>query len=349
MPSEARFRVCRRQAIAAVGIFYVEYRYNVYTFTSQTETSCKKPYMIIRPVHRFQILYILQGSFFSKLWKPLLALFVFSTVVAYYQSHLLKYHIPLNTSVFTLLGIALAIFHGFCNASAYDRFWEGRKQWGNLLHVSRSFCRKILTLPNVPDAVRTEMLALSITFAHCLRHQLRRESPQKDICRTAPEKWNNRLLASDYPAMTCCQILGEYNAALLSDGIIDTICWHAFEDTFAKMSEIQAACERINNTPIPFAYFVLMHRTVHGYCFLLPFGLVNAIGWVTPFMATFVGYTFMCLNEIVDEIGEPFGKNENDLSLTQICQTIETQLCTLSGLTLPPSSETARPSPCIVQ
>lgn len=206
-----------------------------------------------------------------------------------------------------------------------------------------------MTLPDIPDDVRMEMLALNITFAHCLRHRLRGENPREDICRTAPAQWKARLLASDYPALTCCQILGERNAALLKEGVIDTICWHALEETFAKMSEIQAACERISNTPIPFAYFVLMHRTVYGYCFLLPFGLVNAIGWVTPFMATFVGYTFMCLNEIVDEIGEPFGKNENDLPLTQICQTIETQLCTLSGLKLPEPQEKAKPSPCIVQ
>ena len=100
-----------------------------------------------------------------------------------------------------------------------------------------------------------------------------------------------------------------------------------------ELTRIQSSCERISNTPIPFAYFVLLNRTVYGYCFLLPFGLVNTIGWITPVMVTFVGYTFMALNEIVDEISEPFGTAENDLALTQMCDTIETQLNLLSGQT----------------
>jgi hypothetical protein len=43
-----------------------------------------------------------------------------------------------------------------------------------------------------------------------------------------------------------------------------------------------AGCERIKNTPIPYPYGVLVHRTVYMYCFLLPLGLVDAIGVATP-------------------------------------------------------------------
>ncbi|MGF6148122.1 Predicted membrane protein [Kingella potus] len=305
--------------------------------------------MIIRPIHRISILYILQGSFFSRLWKPLLLLFLFSIVVSYYQSHLLKYQIPLNASVFTLLGIALAIFHGFCNTAAYDRFWEGRKQWGRLLQQSRSFARIICTLPHIPEHTRREMLQLQIAFAHLLRRRLRHEPYEADILRTVPEQWQAALLDARYPVLTTCRILGAYNARLLHDGHTDTIQWQTIEDGLQELTEVHTACERLNNTPIPFAYFVLMHRTIYGYCFMLPFGLVNTIGWVTPFMTTFVGYTFICLNEIINEISDPFGKNENDLSLTAMCRLIEDQLCDSGGFTLPPDGENPSPSKYIVQ
>ena len=32
-----------------------------------------------------------------------------------------------------LLGVALAIFLGFRNSTSYERFWEARELWGNLL------------------------------------------------------------------------------------------------------------------------------------------------------------------------------------------------------------------------
>ena len=305
--------------------------------------------MIIRPQNRLALLYILQGSFFHRLWKPLLLLFLFSVAVSYHQRHILEYQIPLNATVFTLLGIALAIFHGFCNTAAYDRFWEGRKQWGALIWQTRALAYKVTTLPHIPENTRREMVSLIITFSHCLRHQLRGESAEANIRRTAPEVYQAELLASPYPALMTNQLLARLNAQLLRDGHIGSIEWQSIDDNLEEIALIQAACERISNTPIPFAYFVMMHRTVYGYCFLLPFGLINSIGWVTPFMVTFVGYTFMALSEIVDEISEPFGTAENDLALTAMCQTIETQLSLLGGLNLPPSEEHAKRGTYIVQ
>src|SRR5262245_4887183 len=52
----------------------------------------------------------------------------------------------LTSTPFSLIGVALGIFLSFRNSAAYDRFWEGRKLWGSLVNVSRSFTRQTLTL-----------------------------------------------------------------------------------------------------------------------------------------------------------------------------------------------------------
>lgn len=296
--------------------------------------------MIVRPLHQITLLYILQGSFFHKLWKPLLFLFVFSSIVSYYNSHLLNYQVPLNASVFTLLGIALAIFHGFCNNAAYDRFWEGRKQWGSLVWQNRALANKLMAL-NLPEDTRSDLIKLSIAFAHALRHQLRGSNAAADLRRILPPHHAEEILQADIPpTLAVNRIMCRLNAQLLRQGHIDSIQWQTLEKNLDEMTLIQCACERISNTPIPFAYFVLLHRTVYWYCFMLPFGLVNSIGWVTPIMVTFVGYTFMALNHIIDEISEPFGINENDLALAQISRTIESQLAQIGGFSLPAAPQT---------
>lgn len=305
--------------------------------------------MIIRPIHRFSILYILQGSFFGRLWRPLLLQFIFACAVSFYQSHLPQYHVPLNAAVFTLLGIALAIYHGFCNNAAYDRFWEGRKLWGALIWQERSFARRVLTSPKLQQDEQTDLLKLAIAFCHCLRHKLRGENPEASIERLIPGHYQAQVRQSPHPALEISEIMGQIIGNALADGRIDSIQWQNLDNSIHEFAHIQAACERINNTPIPFAYFVLMHRTVYGYCFMLPFGLVGSIGWVTPIMCTFVGYTFMALNEIVDEISEPFGLAENDIALTQMCLTIERQLTQLGSLSLLPCPESATPRAHIVQ
>ena len=62
------------------------------------------------------------------------------------------------------------------------------------------------------------------------------------------------------------------------------------------------------------------------YCFLLPFGLVDSIGFMTPFVVAIVAYAFFGLDALGDEIEEPFGLDANDLPLDAICRAIEINL-----------------------
>jgi putative membrane protein len=100
---------------------------------------------------------------------------------------------------------------------------------------------------------------------------------------------------------------------------------------------VAAACERIRGTPIPFSYTLLLHRTALLYCVLLPFGLVDAIGDLTPLVTLLVAYTFFGLDALGDEIEEPFGTSDHDLPLEALCRTIEIDLRTALGdADLPP-------------
>ncbi len=92
------------------------------------------------------------------------------------------------------------------------------------------------------------------------------------------------------------------------------------------MAAVAAACERIKHTPIPFPYSLLLHRTAWLYCFLLPFGLVDTVGYMTPFVVAIVAYTFFGLDALGDEIEEPFGTADNHLPLDALCREIEINL-----------------------
>ncbi len=292
--------------------------------------------MIIRPRKRLSVMLILQGSMFFKLWKPLLGLFVFSSLIYFYHRLFNSYDIRLNTSVFTLLGIALAIFLGFCNSAAYERFWEGRKLWGHYLVVSRSLSRTLLSAsqdnPEFQQAVKERAILLIVAFGYALKHQLRGSNADFDLKRLLPHDIYTLVDGKPYVALNIQNYLGTWLQKQYKQGFIDGFQWKSLDENLNELNGIQAGCERISNTPIPFSYFVLLERTVYWYCFLLPLGLVNAIGWVTPVMVTFVGYTFMGLTAIVDEISDPFGQDENDLALTQICNTNEQQLRQLAQL-----------------
>lgn len=304
--------------------------------------------MIRRPIEPLKMLFVVQGSYFKRLIVPQVLLFIFSFLIYFYQTHIATEPVPLNPSVFAILGISLAIFHGFCNNAAYDRFWEGRKLWGTLVWLSRNIARQVLTLPNVSMAEKQAFIRHQIAFVHSLRQQLRGEDNTANLQRLLTVEEQQAVVGQDFIALRLTQIMGQMLANWQAEQKIDGWQWQSLDNTLGEIAHIQAGCERINNTPIPYAYFVLLHRTVYLYCFMLPFGLGNAIGWVTPFVVSFVGYTFMALNEIVDEISEPFGTGENELPLGMMCDTIETQLAMLSHQQFAPEQKPPVPANVVI-
>ena len=294
------------------------------------------------------MLFVLQGSYFKRLIVPQVLLFIFSFLIYFYQTHIATEPVPLNPSVFAILGISLAIFHGFCNNAAYDRFWEGRKLWGTLVWLSRNIARQVMTLPNVSMAEKQAFIRHQIAFVHSLRQQLRGEDNTANLQRLLTVEEQQAVVGQNFIALRLTQIMGQMLAKWQAEQKIDVWQWQSLDNTLGEIAHIQAGCERINNTPIPYAYFVLLHRTVYLYCFMLPFGLGNTIGWVTPFVVSFVGYTFMALNEIVDEISEPFGTGENELPLGMMCDTIETQLAMLSHQQFAPEQKPRVPANVVI-
>ena len=105
----------------------------------------------------------------------------------------------------------------------------------------------------------------------------------------------------------------------------------ALEAQFTHIGDAVGGCERLAATPIPFTYGVIIHRTIYLYCLLLPFGLVDSIGSMTPVIVVFVAYTFLALEALGSELEEPFGSQANDLPLDALCWTIETSLLERDG------------------
>lgn len=271
------------------------------------------------------------------IYPRLLVLLFISVTVYYFHGTFFSYKIPLNSAPFTLIGIALAIFLGFYNNASYDRYWEGRKLWGALLNVTRSLSRQAICLcgDNEQEVRQKEFIHLLIAFTYSLKHQLRQTDPLIDLNRLLTSEQAEALKAAKYQPVMIMVMLGDWVKKQYREGRIDTITQAAFDNNFNELSNIVGGCERIVSTPIPFTYSLLLHRTVYLYCFLLPFGLVDSIGWMTPVVVVFIGYTFMALDAIVNEIEEPFGMQPNDLALNNMSHMIETTLLEMIGEPLP--------------
>jgi ion channel-forming bestrophin family protein len=291
--------------------------------------------MIIRPhLHWFRMLLAWRGSVLPQLLPRLFLIFFISIIALAAHDHLLPVSLNLNTTApFSLIGIALAVFLGFRNNASYDRWWEARKLWGQLLNESRSLMREVLTLPSRELAREDVAVFVAIlgVLPHALRHQLRKTDPRDDLAARLPGALFERVMASRYKPATLMLCLGEWVQRAARADALDPITVLAFDRNLNGLSDVIGGCERIASTPLPFAYSVMIHRTVYFFCASLPFGLVDSIGIFTPVFAVFVAYTFMAHEAIASQLEEPFGTDDNDLALNTMSVAIEDALRDLRG------------------
>ncbi|MGI4857289.1 MAG: bestrophin family protein [Janthinobacterium lividum] len=284
--------------------------------------------MIVRPkLNWFRMLFIWHGSVLGTVLPSMGVILLISVAAVLWHTYVGDHLLRLDPVPFSLIGIALAIFLGFRNNASYERFWEGRKLWGALLNDARSLARQALTLPVGLDAARTRSFVMLLAaFAYSLKHQLRDSDDRSDLNRLLSPEQADRVSAAVYRPVELVRMLGEDLRAWRAEGLISDIMAQAIDTRLGALSDLIGGCERLNNTPIPYAYDVLLHRTIYFYCILLPFGLVGSIGMATPVITVFIAYAFMALNAIASELEEPFGIAPNDLALDAMSRTIERSL-----------------------
>jgi len=283
--------------------------------------------MIIRPSDNwFRMLLTWHGSVLPAI-LPQLGLMLAVSMVA-----LLGKRVPLETAPFSLLGVSLAIFLAFRNNASYQRYLEARQHWGHILIAGRNLVSQVQAY--LPASRQDRLLCARrvITFAHLLRHQLRGSSPHADAERLLGADAASSLQQHAYRPVA---MLHEVRCALRDADAPAQTLW-MLDAQVNGLAEAVGGCERIASTPIPYPYAVLLHRTIYVYCFLLPFGLVHAIGAATPVISVFVAYTLFALEAIAQEIGDPFGDAPNSLALEAMCRTIERSVLDLCGEPLPP-------------
>lgn len=296
--------------------------------------------MIVRErPNGLRLFFIVRGSVIPRILPTLLLNTALAVLVALLHHRVVNWPVAVSPLPFTLLGLPLAIFLAFRNNAAYDRYWEARKQWGQIVFRSRSLARQCLSLMDgaVPVAAddlhdtRVRMVRGAIAFAHALRLALRGAQDDSLLQRwIGPEDWP-KVEGAANRADAVLRGLGMQLGSALRAGRIDPRLAAEVDKTLNALASCAAACERIRHAPMPFSYTLLLHRTAYLYCFLLPFGLVGSLGLLTPLMVALVAYTFFGLDALGDEIEEPFGFENNDLPLDALCRSIEIDLLQALG------------------
>jgi putative membrane protein len=257
----------------------------------------------------------------SEVWRPLLGLFVWDVVVTI-TYYVLPFHAP--ALPLTLFGTALALFLGFRDNSAYQRWWESRGLWGLMINASRNLARmarNMLPEPEGHDMKRTIVLR-QIAYVNALRCQLRKQPAPPEVLRFLSKEEASFALDRTNIANGLLDGTGRRIDIARRNGWIDTIQQTQFEAILVDIANAQGGMERIKNTPLPNQYRFFPSIFTRLFCILLPIGLVETLGFATPIGSTIAGLMFLAVLQIGDDLVDPFADT---------CRTIEIDLLQAIG------------------
>lgn len=245
-----------------------------------------------------------------------------------------------NNVVYNLvLGLLLV----FRTNTTYERFWEGRKSLGllvvNVRNLARFIHLSIIEKDPEVRAQKTVVLRLLSAFAVATKLQLRGEPVSSELKALLSEKQIGEIDSTKRLTLQIALWIGEYFQQQLKLGSIESSQRVEMNNLLNNMVEGLSNCERISQTPLPIAYRIYLQRLILIYCIGLPFNLIEKMGWWTLPVVAIVSFILLGLEEVGNELENPFIYGVNDLPVDTICNNIIVDIETIANF----SAEEFRP------
>jgi putative membrane protein len=253
------------------------------------------------------------------------------------------YHLPVSLPFLAGLipNIVLGLLLVFRTNTAYDRYWEGRKCWGTMIVSVRNLARQISVAiaeehnasgESQDRADKIAALNLLVAFAIATKFHLRQEpigAELKDFL--SPDQYV-KLQTMNNPPLEVAFWIGDYLQLQHSRDRVNIHQLTAMHKLLDSLVEALSGCERILKTPMPLAYAIHLKQLLLLYCLSLPFQMVRDLGWWTAPVVVLISFTLFGIEAIGIEIENPFGRDQNDLPLDSICETMSRNIRDLVSL-----------------
>ena len=266
----------------------------------------------------------------QKLLPMMVAIAIYGGLIAYFEIdffHLNKDSAAKNiTIVHSLLGFVLSLLLVFRTNTAYDRWWEGRRQWGSLVNSSRNLSIKLDALLDTDDKKNRIFFAETIgLFANTLSSHLSSEKTRLILDELYHPELKELNGNGHLPNKITALLINKINN-LVVEGKISIEHLLFVNNDLTAFTDVCGACERIKNTPIPFSYSLFIKKFIFFYIMSFPFGFVFTLSYYVIPVLVFMFYVLVSLELVAEEIEDPFNNDSNDIPTKKIAENIGNQI-----------------------
>ena len=256
------------------------------------------------------------------LWKELLSIALLTTLLTYLEITYLDDAGWMKDlmAVYSLVGFVLSLLLVFRTNTGYDRWWEGRKKWGELVNNTRNLAIKI-SATSIPKEDKVYLGRMISNYPLALKEHLRKgvELSILDLSTKEVEEFAKKLHVPNEIAKRIYKRLND----LKSKGDLTEVDLLYMDTNLKTFTDITGACERIKNTPIPYSYSLFLKKFIFLYVTTMPLAFVSSFGYWSILLTTFVFYVLVSMEVLAEEIEDPFGTDDNDLSTDDLADKIK--------------------------
>jgi putative membrane protein len=267
------------------------------------------------PKDWFKLIFFFHKSDTFRILFPTMLLLGLITAAACYveKFYLQDYNVPSLTIFHQISGFIISLVLVFRINTAYDRWWEGRKQWGALVNNARTLALKLnAIIPQHDKQARRHYSDLITNFPFALKEHLRGNVILNEIAFSEYLKEEEYVRHSHKPNLLVKKLTSS-SLQLTKQHEHSPNDFLILSDVITQFTDICGACERIKNTPIPYSYSIFIKKIIFLYVITMPLAFGMTIGyWAIP-IVMIIFYAFASLELISEEIEDPFGTDSNDL------------------------------------
>jgi len=270
---------------------------------------------------------------FRQLLPLMLGVSLYSGLIAFVGLHSflspeIKEQTKSISTIFSILGFTLSLMLAFRTNSAYDRWWEGRKLWGDLTNSSRGFAAHINAILDKTDLENKKIISSHIAcFAYALRFHLKGDRTDREILENELDEpyllhYREEFSSAQNQPMIIYKSLVDFLHHLNKSGKISIEQIYVVKQELNKFVDVLGACERIKSTPIPFSYAAFLKKFIFFYVMLFPliYG-IHMSYYIIP-VTVFILYVLASIELIAEEIEDPFSDSPNDLPTFKLAKGI---------------------------
>lgn len=280
--------------------------------------------------HTWNLLILFKGSIIKRLMGGMIILTILTTIVCILHLEFGIINIRLSSNLPGYMGAALGLLLVFRNNTAYDKWWEGRKILGALVNISRNIAITVTNLLSDEVPEKAQLIKLLKAFPYALKEHLRSGVIMKELDMVSGKDIDYVDKVNHKPN-GIANLMQTKISKLYQEGLLNEMQQYLLITNVNELIDILGKCERIKKTPIPIAYAFLLKFFIIVYVLIIPFGLIESMGWAVILLTLSLYYIMMSIVTTAEEIEDPFGHEMNDLPVDEICQTIEKNIEEISG------------------